>query len=117
MLDFSKCSKKPTDADLAWLEPLEDLSSLDVSGAPITDAGLTHLKGLKRLDSLMLYGCPVTDAGMAHLEGLQDMRWLFLTNTLVTSQGVADLLRALPNAEIIFNSGKASVSVSSADRE
>ena len=34
MLDFSKCSKKPTDADLAWLEPLEDLSSLDVSGRP-----------------------------------------------------------------------------------
>jgi hypothetical protein len=75
-LDFSACAKKPTDDDLVYLEPLTELTMLDLSGAPITDAGLEHLKGLKNL------------------------RYLTLANTGVTSQGMKDLQRALPDVSI-----------------
>jgi hypothetical protein len=77
-LDFSKCANKPTNSDLAHLEPLEELRSLDLSGAPITDAGLVHLTKLKRLD------------------------YITLTDTAVTAQGAAELSRALPEADIFF---------------
>ena len=76
MLDFSACANKPTDDDLASLEPLTELVRLDLAGAPITDAGLTHLKGLKNL----LY--------------------VNLANTGVTSKGIEDLRCALPRASI-----------------
>ena len=66
-LDFSKCAVKPTDSDLAYLEPLSELSMLDLSGSPITDAGLAHLMGLKRLDSITLKDTAVTSKGAAEL--------------------------------------------------
>jgi hypothetical protein len=75
-LDFSTCVKKPTDADMADLEPLVELESLDLSGAPITDAGLEHLKALKNLRSVNV------------------------SNTNVTSEGIEDLGRSLPHGRI-----------------
>ena len=77
-VDFSNCTNKPTDDDLASLEPLGGLQFLDLSGSPITDAGLAHLKGLKNLS------------------------WVQLTNTRVTSRGVEDLKRALPKANVYW---------------
>jgi hypothetical protein len=75
-LDFSACTKKPTDDDMVYLEPLTELISVDLSGAPITDAGLAHLKGLKNLYQVNL------------------------ANTGVTDKGIEDLRRALPGASI-----------------
>jgi len=75
-LDFSACANKPTDDDLANLEPLVELAQLDLAGTPITDAGLSHLKGLKNL------------------------RHVNLANTGVTSKGMEDLQQALPNTTI-----------------
>jgi hypothetical protein len=75
-VDFSNCTNKPTDDDLIWLESLDELHRVDLSGAPVTDAGLAHLKGLKSL------------------------RWVDLTNTRVTARGVEELQRALPGAHI-----------------
>jgi hypothetical protein len=80
-LDFSKCAVKPTDSDLVYLEPLSELSMLDLSGAPVTDAGLVHLMGLKRLD------------------------FITLKDTAVTSKGAAELNRSLPNADIFYGPG------------
>ncbi len=116
-LDFSNCTKKPTDADLVSLEPLEDLSYLNLSETPITDAGLAHLKPLKRLDSLWLSGPSITDAGVTHLKGLQGLTSLGLRNTQVTSKGLAELLGALPDVDIFYGSSKATVTVRSADRQ
>jgi hypothetical protein len=75
-LDFWDCTVKPTDDDLAILEPFVELRMLHLSGPAITDAGLKHLKGLKKL------------------------RWVFLKDTRVTPEGIADLKRSLPRAEI-----------------
>ena len=77
-LDFSKCVRKPTDADLADVAMLSRLDWLDLTGAPITDAGLKHLKGLKRLRSIMLI------------------------DTAVTEEGAKRLHEALPNAHIFY---------------
>jgi hypothetical protein len=86
-VDFSKCSRKPSDDDLACLEPLDQLSSLDLSGSPITDAGLEHLKGLRHLT------------------------YVNCRNTKVTAKGAAELLRILPNAAIIYGPNNNSVVV------
>jgi hypothetical protein len=117
MLDFSKCSKMPTDADLTLLAPLEDLSHLNLSDTPVTDAGLARLKPLVRLDSLWLSGPLITDAGVTHLKGLKSLRSLGLRNTQVTPAGLAELLASLPELEIFYSSSKATVIVRSADRE
>jgi hypothetical protein len=75
-IDFSACKNKPTDADLANLEPLTELVDLDLDGSPITDAGLIHLYKLKNL------------------------RYVILANTGVTAEGMERLRRALPEAGI-----------------
>jgi hypothetical protein len=76
-VDFSSGTNKPTDDDLIWLESLDELHRVDLSGLPVTDAGLAHLRGLKNLRSVDL------------------------TNTRVTAKGVEELQRALPDAHIL----------------
>ena len=75
-LDFSACANKPTDDDLACLEPLSELEYLDLAGSPITDAGLVHLKRLKNL------------------------RHVTLANTFVTLQAMKDLQRDMPGLSV-----------------
>jgi hypothetical protein len=75
-INFWNCTVKPTDDDLALLEPFVELEILHLSGTAITDAGLKYLKGMKKL------------------------QWIFLKNTRVTAEGIADLKQALPRAEI-----------------
>ena len=117
MLDFSRCSNKPSDADLTLLAPFEDLSYLNLSDTPVTDAGLARLRPLVRLDSLWLSGPLITDAGVTHLKGLKSLRSLGLRNTQVTPKGLAELLAVLPELEIHYGSAKAAVTVHSADRQ
>jgi hypothetical protein len=66
-LDFSACERKPSDDDLASLEPLVELRRLDLTGCPITDSGLVHLKKLRELESLDLAGTGVTTEGIIDL--------------------------------------------------
>lgn len=75
-LDFSACANKPTDDDLACLEPLSELQHLDLAGSPITDAGLVHLRRLKKL------------------------RDVTLANTFVTVQAMRDLQEAMPGLSV-----------------
>ena len=67
-MDFSNYKDRPTDADLAQLESIVGLGSLDLSGTPVTDAGLTHLAGLKKLYRIDLRRTRVTPAGVAELQ-------------------------------------------------
>ncbi|MCE5267707.1 MAG: hypothetical protein LLG00_07465 [Planctomycetaceae bacterium] len=104
MLDFSKCPRKPGDADLVCLEPLEDLSSLDLSGAPITDAGLVHLKRLHRLELLRLSNCAITDAGLSNLHGLLRLDFLDLSHCAITDTGLVNL-RDIKGLHLLILSG------------
>ncbi len=81
-IDFSKCAKKPSDDDLACLASLDQLTSVDLSGSPITDAGIEHLKGLCYLSYVNCKG------------------------TNVTAKGAEELHRLLPNAAIIYGPAK-----------
>ena len=75
-VDFKTSATKPGDDDLVHLERLQDLSSLDLDGSPITDNGLKYLYPIKTLRTVSLW------------------------NTKVTQKGVDDLQRALPHVHI-----------------
>ena len=66
-----------------------------------TDAGLAHLKGLTNLTDLNLYRTQITDAGMVHLKGLTGLQGLDLYGTQVTEAGIAELQKALSDCKII----------------
>ncbi len=85
-----------TDATLAYLNGLTDISALSLRGADITDAGLAQLSGLTKLSDLDLFGTPVSDIGLAHLKGLTNLSSLNLMNTQANDASLAHL-RDLPN--------------------
>ena len=66
----------------------------------LTDAGLAHLKGLNNLTGLLLAGTKVTDAGLAHLKRMTKLKRLGLWDTKVTDAGKKKLTQALPNCKI-----------------
>jgi len=66
----------------------------------VTDAGLAHLKNLKNLTYLNLYGTGITDAGLVHLKGLTNLKKLYLWQTKVTSSGADDLRKAIPGLDV-----------------
>jgi hypothetical protein len=64
-LESTRC----TDADVACLRPLANLTDLDLGYNPgVTDAALRHLAGLKKLAGLRLYETKVTDHGVGDLK-------------------------------------------------
>jgi len=82
-------NRQATDAGIANLAGLTNLTSLDLVQTPVSDAGLIHLKGLTNLTHLELSGRAVGDAGMAHLAGLTKLTRLGLPETNVGDAGLA----------------------------
>ncbi|HKR65960.1 MAG TPA: C45 family autoproteolytic acyltransferase/hydrolase, partial [Thermoanaerobaculia bacterium] len=80
-----------TDADLAILEKMTNLTSLGLAETKITDDGLKHLAKLKKLEILNLSGTNITDAGLAHLAGLTNITGLQLSSTKITDAGLVHL--------------------------
>jgi Leucine-rich repeat (LRR) protein len=89
-----------TDAQLAHLKDLTNLTRLHLENTKITDKGLEQLKGLTNLEYLNLYHDAITDAGLAQLEGMKKLKNLYLWQTKVTEPGAAKLKKALPQCEI-----------------
>jgi beta-lactamase regulating signal transducer with metallopeptidase domain/Leucine-rich repeat (LRR) protein len=84
-----------TDAALSQLREMDNLSQLDLSRTAITDAGLVNLRGMKGLRDLRIQDTKVTDRGLAALQGIPSLARLSLSDALVTGTGVAHL-RAMP---------------------
>jgi internalin A len=94
-----------TDAGLAHLKGLSNLSYFkignrygDCSGgthlqdaARVTDAGMPYLKGLNKLSLLDLNGTKVSDTGMANLAGMTRLGNLGLADTRITDIGLVSL--------------------------
>jgi hypothetical protein len=99
--DLSVSSPRITDAGLAHLQGLTNLSALVLNGTQISDAGLPNLKGLTRLTFLDLDNTRVSDAGLPHLKRLTRLSLLGLWGTQVTDAGVKELNQAIPSLTIV----------------
>lgn len=89
-----------TDAGLAHLAAMKNLTRVHLENTKITDAGLDHLKGLANLEYLNLYGTQVTDAGIAKLAGLKNLKKLFVWQTKVTEDGAKKLVAAIAGLDV-----------------
>jgi YHS domain-containing protein/uncharacterized membrane protein len=84
-----------TDAGLAQVASMPNLTRLYLQQTAVTDAGLPSLEGLQELNYLNLYGAPITDAGLASLRKLPRLRQVFLWQTQVTPSQASALAKAL----------------------
>lgn len=66
----------------------------------VTNAGLAKLSGLKELTFLRLYATQADDGGVESLKKLTKLTSLQLIQTKLTSTGIAELKQALPNCKI-----------------
>ncbi|MDA7672845.1 hypothetical protein N8615_00455 [Verrucomicrobiales bacterium] len=89
-----------TDAGMAHVGAMKNLTRLHLENTKITDAGLDHLKNLGELEYLNLYGTLVTDAGIAKLAGLKKLKKLFVWETKVTDAGAKKISAAIPGVNV-----------------
>jgi hypothetical protein len=99
-VDLSYC-QTVTDAEVARLKKLKQLTVLHLFKTKVTDEGLKELKELKQLTVLGLGGTNVSDEGLTELKELKQLTKLFLNGCKeVTDAGVKELKEALPKCEI-----------------
>lgn len=91
-----------SDAAMATIAKMPNLTRLDASRTGITDRGLQALAPLAQLESLNLYGTQVTDAGLPALAAMPRLRRVYLWETAVTPAGVERLRAAAPKLEIVL---------------
>jgi hypothetical protein len=89
-----------SDAGVAALGNMKNVTRLHLENTKIGDAALAHLAGLTNLEYINLYGTQVTDKGLATLAKLPNLKKVFVWQSKVTDKGVAELAAKLPNAEI-----------------
>jgi uncharacterized membrane protein len=91
---------KVTDAGLASIASLTNLTRLHLQRTAIGDAGLAHLAKLAHLEYLNVYGTKVSDEGLKRLAGVKTLRSLYVWKTAVTAEGIASLKAALPRVAV-----------------
>lgn len=96
-------SAAATDAALAGLEEMKNLTDLILDDSRVTDTGLFHLRTNRNLKRLSIsgqpntgagqyefarIGRPISDAGLAQLTGLTELEELNLSKTRVSDDGL-----------------------------
>lgn len=90
------------DAQLPRLAPLAaNIRWLDLGGTGVTDAGLARLPAMPNLTRLHIERTAITDTGLAALTGLASLEYLNLYGTAVTDAGL-DALRELPKLKRLY---------------
>jgi uncharacterized membrane protein len=90
------------DQDLAKLSPIgANLRWLDLGGTAVTDAGLAQLAAMPNLTRLHLERTRVTDAGLARVAALHDLEYLNLYGTEITDTGL-ERLEQLPKLKQLY---------------
>jgi len=89
-----------TDAGLAQLAQLPNLTTLHLEKTGIADAGLVQIKDLEHLEYLNLYGTKVTDNGLDNLASMEHLKKLYLWNSQVTEEGAKKLNESLPDLAV-----------------
>ena len=77
-----------------------DVECVNFTDARLTDAGIAQLLRLTDLSRLILSGTQVTDAGLDHLATLPNLRYLAVDRTAVSEEGVTRLKLRLPNLDV-----------------
>jgi serine/threonine protein kinase len=89
-----------TGSGLRHLQASKNLRSLVLDHTRLSDDGLASLKDLPGLETLSLVGCNVTDVGLAHLYELPAIRSVNLIDTRVTSAAIEKLRAVRPNLSL-----------------
>lgn len=91
-----------SDSDLEKLTAVgANLRWLDLGGTGVTDAGLAHLARMPNLTRLHLERTRITDAGLERLAGLADLEYLNLYGTEISDAGL-DPLQKLPKLKQMY---------------
>jgi hypothetical protein len=94
---------KPTDAGLAPLAGLKNLSVLHLERSTVTDGGLAHVAGLANLQYLNLFATGITDEGLKHLANLKHLQRLYLWQTQASYDAAMAMEKATPG--LVVNLG------------
>ncbi|RPI81446.1 MAG: hypothetical protein EHM42_10590, partial [Planctomycetaceae bacterium] len=93
---------KISDAGLAHLDGLNQLTYLEITGAPrVTDSGVDRFSKCSELDWVELGGTSIGDKTIAWIGRLKRLRKLFIRGTAVTDAGLAHL-KSLPLLEELY---------------
>ena len=87
-----------TDAALAKLARVQQITELSLDGSGMNDDGLRQLANLHALEILSLPDSMITGAGMAALTKLKQLKNLYLSNSPFNDEG-GEALRGLPALE------------------
>jgi hypothetical protein len=93
-------ASKPSEAGIAPLAGLKNLTTLHLEHSTATDAGLAHVAKLPNLQYLNLYGTGITDAGLQHLKGMKSLRHLYLWQTKASYDVAMGLEKDIPGLEV-----------------
>jgi hypothetical protein len=86
---------KITDAGLAHLSRLTQVTSLGLLGCQINGSGLKNIQGMTHLKTLNLQLCPITDDNLVYLKDLKEIEGLYFLEAPITDAGLKHL-KALP---------------------
>ena len=87
------------DAELEYLQNLDNVQILNLHRTRVTDAGLGRLR-LPKLWDLSLEGTPIGDAGLKQIRNRSHLEWLNLANTRVSDAGL-EHLAGLPKLQVL----------------
>ena len=93
-----------TDDALRQLANLRDLEILRLPDSKITGTGLAAFDNLKHLKDITLANSPFDDDGAEALRGLPTIEWLNLAKTKITDRAL-DAIAALPNLHMVTLDG------------
>lgn len=83
-----------TDAGLAHLRTLRDLTTLYLYRTGVRGSGLAHLMDLPKLEAISLDYTELQDSGTKHLGNMSSLKWAALSNTRLTDASMPDIARA-----------------------
>jgi hypothetical protein len=85
---------------MKYLDGMNDLLELDLTGSWVRDDQLRHIEGCTRIRSLRLSLTIVGDDGISHVKGMKELMSLHLTKTKVTDACLAHLI-GLPKLRLV----------------
>lgn len=88
------------DASLDYVARMTKLHNLNLSGTRITEAGLAKLSPLEEVSWLRLNDLPITDAAIPLLSAMRGLTNLEMNHTQVTAAGFRELRAGIQRINI-----------------